>query len=185
MDALRQPGGADADARTRAQRIRVLALDVDGTMTDGTLYIGPGGEAMKGFSVRDGFGLALLREAGIRLAIVTARQSEIVLQRAAELKFDAVLQRVHDKAQALAELAARFECTADAVAYMGDDWPDLPALRAAGLAAAPADAAAPVIAQAHWVSSRPAGHGAVREFAEWLLASRGELDALVERHRGA
>ena len=173
-----------SDTVERAARVRLLALDVDGTMTDGTLYIGPDAEAMKGFSVRDGFGLALLREAGLRIAIVTARKSSIVATRAAELRFDALMQGAADKGEALRALAAEFGITLDEIAYMGDDWPDLPALAIAGLAAAPADAAEPVLTAAHWVASRPAGHGAVREFAEWLLESRGLLAGLLEAHRG-
>ena len=153
-------------------------------MTDGTIWIGPSSETMKGFSVRDGFGLALLREAGVRLAIITGRESSIVAVRAAELKFDAVVQRCPDKAQALKDLARRFACTPEQVAYMGDDWPDLPALALAGLAAAPADAAVPVRAAAHWVSTSPAGHGAVRELAEYLIEAQGQLQALLARHRG-
>lgn len=176
-------GAPSADARLRAAGIRVVALDVDGTLTDGTIFIGPAGETMKGFSVHDGFGLTLLREAGLRLAIVTGRGSAIVEARAAELRFDAVLQRVKDKAAALAELGRRFGCPTQAIAYMGDDWPDLPAFSVAGLAAAPAGASAPVLAGAHWVSTRPAGAGAVREFAEWLLEMRGELATLLARHR--
>ena len=183
MPATR-PGAPSDDAARRAAGIRLLALDVDGTMTDGTLFIGPQGEAMKGFSVRDGFGLTLLKEAGIRRAIVTGRRSEIVERRAAELGIDIVHQGVHDKAQALADLAGTTGLTLAQIAYMGDDWPDLPALRIAGLAAAPADAAAAVLACAHWVSSCRAGHGAVRELAEWILQARGELDRLLERHRG-
>jgi 3-deoxy-D-manno-octulosonate 8-phosphate phosphatase (KDO 8-P phosphatase) len=175
---------ANRDTVERAARVKLLALDVDGTMTDGTLYIGPDAEAMKGFSVRDGFGLALLREAGLRIAIVTARQSSIVATRAAELRFDALMQGAADKGEALRALAAEFGIALDEIAYMGDDWPDLPALGIAGLAAAPADAAEPVLTAAHWVSSRPAGHGAVREFAEWLLESRGLLSGLLEAHRG-
>lgn len=171
------------DARERAGTVRVVALDVDGTLTDGTIFIGPEGEAIKGFSVHDGFGLTLLRESGIRLAIVTGRGSAIVEARAAELRFDAVLQRVRDKAAAMSELAERFGCTVEGIAYMGDDWPDLPAMAVAGLAAAPADARTPVLEAAHWVSSLPAGRGAVREFAEWLLESTGRLAALLERHR--
>lgn len=167
----------------RARAIRVLALDVDGTLTDGTIQIGPTGESMKGFSVHDGFGLTLLREAGIRLAIVTGRESEIVARRAEELRFDAVLQRVGNKAAALAELADRFGCPVAEIAYMGDDWPDLPALDAAGLSAAPADARAEVLARVDWISSRPAGRGAVREFAEWILTARGQFQAALERHR--
>lgn len=172
-----------SDARARAREIRVVAFDVDGTLTDGALFIGPSGEAMKAFSVHDGFGLTLLREAGFRLAIVTGRGSAIVETRAAELQFDAVMQRVRDKAAAIRELATRFDCGPEAVAYMGDDWPDLPAMDVAGLAAAPADARAPVLACAHWISGRPAGRGAVREFAEWLLLVRGAHDALLARHR--
>lgn len=181
MAARAQPGFRAPDAAQRAAAVRLVAFDVDGTMTDGTLYIGPGAEAMKGFSVRDGFGLALMREAGLKIAIVTARQSAIVATRAAELRFDAVAQSAADKAAALRELAQRFALGLHQVAYMGDDWPDLPALALAGLAAAPADASAPVARAAHWVASRPAGHGAVRELAEWLLESRGLLDALLER----
>jgi len=174
-----------ADARARARGIRVVALDVDGTLTDGTIFIGPAGETMKGFSVHDGFGLTLLRESGIRLAIVTGRQSAIVEARAAELRFDAVMQGVRDKAAALRALATRFECTPTQVAFMGDDWPDLPAMAIAGLSAAPADASGPVLEQAHWVSSRTAGRGAVREFAEWLLEALGARDALLARHRAS
>ncbi|MEN9314828.1 MAG: 3-deoxy-D-manno-octulosonate 8-phosphate phosphatase KdsC [Pseudomonadota bacterium] len=176
---------ADAvrEVEERARTIRVLALDVDGTLTDGTIQIGPTGEAMKGFSVHDGFGLSLLREAGIRLAIVTGRGSEIVARRAEELRFDAVLQRVGDKSAALRELAQRFGCTVAEIAYMGDDWPDLPALAVAGLSAAPADARPEVLACVQWISDRPAGRGAVRELAEWLLTVRGQFRDALERHR--
>jgi len=178
-------GHASPDAARRAAAVQLLALDVDGTMTDGTIYIGPGAEAMKGFSVRDGFGLTLLREAGVRTAIVTGRESSIVAARAAELRLDAVIQSARDKAAALRELAGRFDLRLDQVAYMGDDWPDLPALALAGLAAAPADASPAVALAAHWVSSRPGGRGAVRELAEWLLKCRGVLGEALERHRGA
>lgn len=183
MSATEDSGTPAGDARSRAAAIRVLALDVDGTLTDGTIFIGPAGEAMKGFSVHDGFGLTLLREAGIHLAIVTGRGSPIVEARAAELRIDVVMQRVGDKAAALAELARRFDCPPRAIAFMGDDWPDLPAFAVAGLAAAPVGASREVLRQAHWVSTRPAGHGAVREFAEWLLEARGQLDTLLSRHR--
>jgi len=176
-------GERTADARARAEGIRVVAFDVDGTLTDGALFIGPSGEAMKAFSVHDGFGLTLLRDAGLRLAIVTGRGSAIVETRAAELQFDAVMQRVRDKAAAVRELATRFGCTPEAVAYMGDDWPDLPAMALAGLAAAPSDARPPVLACAHWISASPAGRGAVREFAEWLLEARGAREALLALHR--
>jgi len=173
-----------SDARARAAAIRLLALDVDGTLTDGRINIGPEGEAMKSFSVRDGFGLTLLREAGIRLAVITARRSAIVEHRARELKFDHVLQGVGDKASALAALRDEHRLAPAEAGFVGDDWPDLPAMLSAGFAAAPADAAPEVREHAHWVSSAPAGHGAIRELAEFVLRARGEFEAALARRLG-
>jgi 3-deoxy-D-manno-octulosonate 8-phosphate phosphatase (KDO 8-P phosphatase) len=157
----------------------LVAFDVDGTLTDGSILIGPDGEAMKRFSVRDGFGLSLLRRSGLKLAIITARQSAIVALRAGELRFDHVLQGVADKRQALAGLCERERLQPHETAFMGDDWPDLGALGYAGLAAAVSDAAAEVQARAHWVGTVPAGRGAVREFAEWLLRAQGRWETLL------
>lgn len=179
-------GACLADARRRAAAVRLLALDVDGTLTDGRIHIGPLGEAMKSFSVRDGFGLTLLREAGIRLAIITGRRSSMVEYRAAELKLDRVLQGVGDKAAALAQLATEAGLQLRETAFVGDDWPDLAAMLDAGFAASVADAPPEVRARAHWVSSLPAGHGAIRELAEFMLRARGEFDAaLAARLAGA
>ena len=113
------------DVRARAAAIQALALDVDGTLTDGHIYIGPQGEAMKAFSVRDGFGLTLLREAGLRLAIITARRSAIVEHRAAELGITTVIQGARDKLAALDSLCAEFGLARDQVGFAGDDWTDL------------------------------------------------------------
>lgn len=173
-----------SDAAHRAAAVRLVALDVDGTLTDGRLYIGATGEAMKAFSVRDGFGLTLLREAGVKLALITARRSAIVEVRAAELKFDEVRQGVADKAVALRELCAHFGLGLHQAAYVGDDWPDLGAMAAAGLAASVADAAEPVRERAHWVSRAPAGRGAVREFAEFVLRAQDRYDAALARRAG-
>lgn len=168
-----------AEACRRAAGVRLLALDVDGTLTDGRIHIGPGGEAMKSFSVRDGFGLTLLREAGIRLAIVTGRRSSIVEYRAAELRFDSVLQGVADKAIALARLASEAGVQLHETGFVGDDWPDLAAMLSAGFAASVADAPAEVRARVHWVSTLPAGRGAIRELAEFMLHARGQFDAAL------
>ncbi len=176
--------GAMADATRRAARVRLVALDVDGTLTDGRLFIGPEGEAMKAFSVRDGFGLTLLREAGVKLAIVTARRSAIVEARAAELRFDEVRQGSKDKAAALGELCERFGLATREAAFVGDDWPDLGAMALAGLAASVADAPAAVRERAHWVSNAPAGRGAIREFAEFVLTAQQRLDAALARYAG-
>jgi 3-deoxy-D-manno-octulosonate 8-phosphate phosphatase (KDO 8-P phosphatase) len=173
---------AEVDLRARAARIRILALDVDGVLTDGGLRFDAQGDAGKTFSVRDGFGLTLLREVGIELAIITGRQSGSVRARAAELGITHVLEGIRDKATALRELAQRCSVDLEAIAYLGDDWPDLTALQLAGIAGAPADAEPDVRAHCHWISSRPGGHGAVREFAEMLLEWRGQRTAALARY---
>jgi 3-deoxy-D-manno-octulosonate 8-phosphate phosphatase (KDO 8-P phosphatase) len=183
MSAGLTPRGAtDVDLRARAARIQVLALDVDGVLTDGGLRFDAQGDAGKTFSVRDGFGLTLLREVGIELAIITGRQSGSVRARAAELGITHVLEGIRDKASALRELARQWGVELDNIAYIGDDWPDLTALRIAGLAGAPADAEPDVRAHCHWISSRPGGNGAVREFAEALLEWRGQRAAVLTRY---
>lgn len=180
MSAPASTGRADAplDARARAAGVRLIALDVDGTLTDGAILIAADRELFKAFDVRDGFGLTLLRRAGLALAIITGRRSGIVEQRAHELAIPRVLQGVGDKRAALLGLCAELRIAPAQAAFVGDDWPDLPAMAIAGLAATVADAPAELRARAHWVSSRPGGRGAVREFAEWLLDAQGCLDAL-------
>lgn len=167
-----------------ATRVRLMAFDVDGTLTAGGIHIGPQGEAFKTFSVRDGFGLTLLRDAGVRVALVTGRSSEIVAQRARELRIDTVLQGVADKADALRGLCAQMGISTAESGFMGDDWPDLPAMRVAGFAAAVAEAAPEVRRIAHWVASQPAGAGAVRELAEHLLRAQGRLQQALGRFDG-
>lgn len=171
-----------ADASNRAQSICLLVLDVDGTMTDGRINIGSEAELFKSFSVQDGFGLRLLREAGVRLAIVTGRSSAIVARRAAELQIDLVLQGSSDKGAALGQLLRQLELRAAQAAFMGDDWPDAGAMRQAGLAIAAADAVPEIRALAHWVGSRTAGDGAIREFADWWLRTTGRWQDALRRH---
>lgn len=162
------------DAEQRARRLQAFAFDVDGVLTDGAIYIGNHGEAMKRFSVHDGLGLVMLRRAGLRLAIVTGRRSEIVERRAEELGIELVLQGVSDKAAGIDQVCAAFDIEPAALGYIGDDWPDLPALQRAGLAATVAEAPPELRDLAHWVASRPPGNGAVRELCEWLLRTRGD-----------
>lgn len=184
-----RPGGArSASPSHKAANLRLLAMDVDGTLTDGRIYIGEHGEAMKAFCVRDGMGLTLLKEAGIVLAIITARRSEIVERRARELGIAEVFQGVHDKREAFEQLCARRAVALAQAGFVGDDWPDLPAMDVAGFAATVADGAQAVRARADWISSRRAGDGAIRELAEFILDSRGALDAALARRltgRGA
>ncbi len=168
-----------AEARRRAAPLALIGFDVDGTLTDGRIFIGPAGEAMKSFSVRDGFGLTLLRRAGVRIAIVTARESSIVALRAAELGFDAVIQGAHDKAATMRELGTRFGVSMAHCGFVGDDWPDLAAMAQSGFCATVAGAPAEIRARAHWVSTLGPGNGAVRELAEFVLRAKGQWEELL------
>lgn len=169
----------------RAAAIRLMILDVDGVLTDGRLYYGPTGEAMKAFDVRDGHGIKLLREAGVDIALLTARSSQIVATRARELGIERVEQGATDKVAGFDRLLAATGLPAHACGYMGDDWPDLAVLARAGFAATVADAAPEVRAVAHWVANCPGGRGAVRELAEFVLHAQGRFAPLLARHRGA
>jgi 3-deoxy-D-manno-octulosonate 8-phosphate phosphatase (KDO 8-P phosphatase) len=165
----------------RAARIRLVVLDVDGVLTDGRLYYGPAGESMKVFDVRDGHGIRMLREHGIETAILSARSSPIVERRAQELGIAYVQQGRGDKAAGFRALLDATARTADESAYIGDDLPDLPVLRAAGLAATVADARDEIKAVAHWTAPRPGGGGAVRALAEFILRAQGaDIAAMVQ-----
>ncbi len=159
-------------AAPRASRIRLLVLDVDGVLTDGGLFVSAGGEEIKRFHVHDGLALVAARRAGLQIAILSSRASAAVTRRMTELGVSEVHQGVTDKAGALNALRERLGLAVGEVAMMGDDLPDLPAMARAGLALAPANAAAEVRRAAHWVSRRRGGDGAVREAVEMLLKSR-------------
>lgn len=171
-------------AARRAAKTALLALDVDGTLTDGRIVIGADGELAKFFSVHDGLGLRLLMDSGISVGIITARDSAIVRARANELRIPHVMQGVANKADALTTLMSRTGHTPEQTAFMGDDLPDLAAMRIAGLAACVANAADEVRHAAHWVASRPGGHGAVRELSEFVLRSCGLWENAIARFTG-
>jgi 3-deoxy-D-manno-octulosonate 8-phosphate phosphatase (KDO 8-P phosphatase) len=164
----------------RAGRVRVLVFDVDGVLTDGGLYYGDGGEVMKRFDVKDGHGLVLARQAGLRTAILTARSSSIVDVRGQELGLSLVLQGRKDKTAGFRELLALLEVSADACAYMGDDVNDLGPLGLAGLSACPADAVPEVRQEVHYVARNRGGHGAARELVELCLRATGRWDTTVQ-----
>ncbi len=168
------------DVIENARRVRALVLDVDGVLTDGTIYYGSDGEAIKAFHVRDGLGLRLLRLEGIHVAIISARRSLPLLSRLRDLKIEHFFVGREDKLRALDELVQRLELRIDEVAYVGDDLVDLPVMARVGLPIAPADAHDRVRARAAWVTTARAGHGAVREVAEGLLEARGRLDTICD-----
>ena len=158
---------------TPAAEITLVVLDVDGVLTDGRLWFGPDGESLKAFDVRDGHGIKMLVAAGIGVAVISGRRSGAVTARMRELGVSDVAQGVSDKARALAELLKRNAIDARRVACLVDDTPDLGLMRAVGLPAAVADAHPDVIAAARHVTRAAGGRGAVREFCDWLLESRG------------
>jgi len=152
--------------------IRLLILDVDGVLTDGRLYYGPRGEALKVFHVRDGAGLKQLCAAGLVVAVISGRRSPMTRRRCRELGIRHVLQGVADKQAALQRLCLRLAIAPAECACIGDDTPDVPMMRIAGLAFAVADAHEEARRAAHVVTALPGGHGAVREVCDRLLAAR-------------
>ncbi|MGA9025139.1 MAG: HAD hydrolase family protein [Steroidobacteraceae bacterium] len=157
---------------TPLSRIRLLVLDVDGVLTDGRLYFGARGEALKVFNVRDGHGIRLLMAGGVEVAAVSGRRSAAVTARMRELQVKRVLQGCTDKVEALRDLSASLGVDPLSCACIVDDTPDLPLMSAVGFAAAVADAHPLVLSAAHWVARRPGGRGAVRELCDALLRAR-------------
>jgi 3-deoxy-D-manno-octulosonate 8-phosphate phosphatase (KDO 8-P phosphatase) len=163
----------------RCRRLRLVLSDVDGVLTDGTVLFLPDGRELKPFHIRDGLGIVLAQQAGLRVGIISGRSSEVVARRAAELDIPIVLQGVRDKRAALRELLEREGLDPSQVAYIGDDLNDLPVMQEVGLCAAPADAAREVREQAFMLTDARGGHGCLREFIEAILRSRGDWERLV------
>lgn len=166
--------------QTRARRIRLVLLDVDGVLTDGTVLMHGDGTESKGFHIRDGAGIVWAMQSGLKIGLLSARASAATSQRAAQLGIRIVVQGAVSKPAEFERIVAEAGLEDDQVAYMGDDLLDLPVLQRAGLGGAPADAAAEVRAAAHWVSTLPGGRGAVREFIELVLKAQDRWDGLVQ-----
>ncbi len=166
----------------RAQKVRGLILDVDGVLTDNRIYYGSEGEVLRAFSVRDGLGLVLLRDAGYRLGIVSGRASSTVRARARELGMDPVLLDRSDKAAALEEVLAAWKLQPEEVAAMGDDILDGSLLAKVGLSMAPSDAREELLARVDFVAPAGGGRGAVREACELLLRAGGHWEEILRRH---
>ena len=167
------------DVYHRAQRIRLAIFDVDGVLTDGSLYYTDAGEELKAFNVRDGHGMKMLQAAGVRLAIITSRVSRCVELRAKNLGIDLLYQGAADKLSTFQELLTQLGLDAAASAYMGDDVIDLPVMRRCGLALTVAEAPAAVKNHAHYVSQAPGGRGAGREVCELIMQAQGTLESRI------
>ena len=166
----------------RARRIRLVVLDVDGVLTDGSIWTGADGELVKRFYTRDGLGIKMLQAAGIPVAILTGRLSSQTSARAQELGISTVKQGKQFKTDAFRELTMEMNVIPEEVAYMGDDVPDIPVLKVTGLAAVPADASDEVKPLAHWISPMKGGNGAVRSLSELILKAQGKWDSLIFSH---
>ncbi len=167
--------------RAAALRIKLLVLDVDGVLTDGKLIIGRSGEEIKAFSVKDGIGIKLAQFAGIEVAFLSARSSEMVVRRAEMLGVKDVRQGKERKLEVVREMAAARGIGLDAIAYVGDDVVDLDSVAAVGFGVAVADACGDLIREASCVTDAPGGAGAIREVVEAVLKARGDW---VETYRG-
>jgi len=179
-------------AEDRARRIKVLIFDVDGVLTDGQLYFLPenGGKPLadgrfhglefKGFTAHDGLGITLARLGGLRVGLITKRESATVALRAQDLKLEFVYQGQSYKMKAIDEILGRAGITIDELAYVGDDVVDLPVMRVCGLSIATANARAQAKAAAHYVTPNPGGQGAGRDAIDFILAAQGKLDTAVE-----
>ena len=165
---------------SKAGHIRMLILDVDGVMTDGSIIMDQHGDELKAFNVRDGHGIKLLQRAGIQVAIITGRSSAVVAARARDLGIEYVIQGSRNKEESLSELVAKSGITADRCAMMGDDVLDLPPMYQCALSLAPSDAHESVLAYADWISDLPGGRGAIRQAAEGLILATDAWTAVIE-----
>lgn len=152
--------------------IRLLLLDVDGVMTDGGIYFTEKGDEVKKFNIHDGYGIAKLGKSGVRVGILTGRSSELVVRRARELGISDVYQNLEDKLAAYEQIRTRLNLSDQQIAYIGDDEPDLPAMKKAGFAACPANAVAAIRREADYVCRNRGGEGAVREVVDMIVESQ-------------
>jgi len=163
----------------RARKIRLLVMDVDGVLTDGRMILSERGDELKTFHTHDGVAVALAKRAGLRTAMVTGESSPIAKARGGKLGVDSVVLGARRKREVVEALRAEYDVAADAVAFIGDDLLDIPAMQVAGLAVTVADAPAQVKAVAHLVTRARGGHGAVRELVELLLRAQRTWQSVV------
>lgn len=161
--------------RERLRALRLMVFDVDGVLTDGRLFYNEEGEALKAFHVLDGYGLRLLQECGIKVAIITGRTGAIVPRRASELGIDEVHLGIRDKASTLVQIAQKHGLEMHQIGFMGDDIIDVPAMKRVGFAASVPNAPQYIRQLAHWVSDIEGGYGAARRCCDLILAAQGRL----------
>lgn len=168
----------------KAEPIKLLLLDVDGVLTDGSLIYGENATEAKSFNTQDGLGLRLVQQAGVAVGLITARRSDIVQRRAEELEMAYIHQGVGRKLDAFKEILRQADLKPFEVCYMGDDWIDLALLSRVGLAACPANSVPEVLAGCHFITKRSGGHGAVRELCDLIIRAKGQHQKLLQRYTG-
>ncbi len=170
-----------SDAEKRLRDIKLLLLDVDGVMTDGSIIYNDGGEEIKVFCVRDGLGIRMLMESGINVGIVTGRRSEALYHRCKNLHIQLIFDGVSDKAAALDKITEKTGIKDHEIAYIGDDLPDIPIMIKVGIPVAVADAHENVIEIAHMVTSAKGGAGAIREVCEAMIKAQDNWQTVIKR----
>ncbi|MDX1823787.1 MAG: 3-deoxy-manno-octulosonate-8-phosphatase KdsC [Thiohalomonadales bacterium] len=168
------------DILAKAAQIKLVVFDVDGVLTDGSLFVGDDGQEYKAFHSRDGLGMKMLRKSGVEIGIITARTSEVVKHRMANLDIQHVYQGRLDKLPALEELLTKLELTFEQTAYVGDDVVDLPVMRQVGLAIAVQDAHPLAKQHAHWQTPHGGGRGAARDVCELIMEAQNTLDTQLQ-----
>ena len=167
------------DIQAKAAAIKLVIFDVDGVLTDGSLFLGDDGQEYKAFNSKDGHGMKMLQHTGVGIAIITGRSSEVVRIRMHSLGIENVFQGIHDKRAAYEKLKAQLGLSDAQIAYVGDDVVDLPVMTQVGLSITVADGHALCKQHAHWISSHGGGRGAAREVCEMLMDAQGTLDAAL------
>ena len=166
----------------RAKKIKLVAVDVDGVLTDGKLFYNSRGEEFKNFDVKDGLGMILLRYVGFTTVIVTARASKLVIKRAKELKINKVYQNFHDKIHALDKIQKKFKVKKEQICFIGDDIIDVPILKRVGLAVCPFNAIKEVKDFVHFVSDKNGGCGVIREICDLILKAQNKWGKIEKRY---
>ena len=170
------------DILKKAKQIELVIFDIDGVLTDGSLYMGDDGQEYKAFNSKDGHGIRMLLDGGVDIAIITGRQSEVVKHRASDLGITRIYQGKREKLPAFLELLEETKLKPEQVAYVGDDVVDLPVMSQVGLAIGVQDSHDFVKKHAHWLTNAAGGRGAGREVCEMILQAKGKLDDMLETY---
>jgi 3-deoxy-D-manno-octulosonate 8-phosphate phosphatase (KDO 8-P phosphatase) len=169
------------EAKERAQKVKMIIMDVDGTLTDGSLLIMPDGEELKSYNVRDGLGIMLAHIAGFKTGIITGKTSKSLEKRAEKLNIEELYQGIIDKKPILDKILKEHDLCAEEIAYIGDDLGDLEVMQEVGIAGAVADAHPEIKKYSHFICEKPGGKGAVREFIEFIFDAQNKWDVIKEK----